>query len=195
MLQTKRLTEFHQIEELYRQRMKKDFARNELRPLSSLRKSWEREEYDCFGLYEGDELLGYAFFVRQGSRYLFDYLAIAEEHRDQGYGSAFLRQLRIPEAECIIGEVEDPEKAKDEEDRRQREKRLQFYLRNGYRQTGVTSCVFGAHYRILEVPTEKWHDDGTIAAFYSGVYKKLLPATFYQLQFKLTSGQFEKESI
>lgn len=166
--------------------MKKDFARNELRPLPSLRRSWDAEEYECYGLYREDELLGYAFFVKQGKWYLFDYLAIAEEFRDHGFGSVFLKGLSIPGAECVIGEVEDPDKAKDEEDRTQRERRLQFYLRSGYRRTGVTSCVFGVDYRILEVPTGEWHDDSVITAFYTAVYKKLLPAPFYERKFQIT---------
>ena len=92
-LTVRRLTDFAAVETLYRERMKKDFARNELRPLANLRRSWERDAYDCYGLFRGEEILGYAFFVRLGGNYLFDYLAIAGEHRDEGLGSAFLRLL------------------------------------------------------------------------------------------------------
>ena len=184
--EVKRISDFAQIEELYRQRMKKDFASNELRPLASLKRSWDAGEYECFGLYQEDRLLGYAFFVKQSDNYLLDYLAIAEEYRNQGLGSVLLEGMSIPGAECVIGEVEDPEKAKDSTDRTQRERRLQFYLRKGFRQTGVTSCVFGVNYRIIEAPTGKWHDDETITQFYSAVYRKLLPATFYRLDFRIT---------
>ena len=87
------LTDFAQVEALYKTRLKKDFARNELRPLVSLHRSWEKDAYDCYGLFCGEEILGYAFFVRLGKHYLLDYLAIAEGHRDEGLGSLFLRQL------------------------------------------------------------------------------------------------------
>jgi hypothetical protein len=62
-----------------------------------MRRFWERGAYDCYGLFDGEEILGYAFFVRLGNNYLFDYLAIAEEHRDEGPGTLFLRQL----AHCL----------------------------------------------------------------------------------------------
>ena len=41
-LSIRQLTDFAQVEALYKTRLKKDFARNELRPLVSLRRSWER---------------------------------------------------------------------------------------------------------------------------------------------------------
>ena len=184
-LTTRRLTAFSQIEALYRQRLKKDFARNELRPLSSLRRSWKENAYDCYGLFDGDELLGYAFFVRLGNSYLFDYLGIAEEHRDEGLGSIFLRQLadRLAAADCVVGEVEDPDKAADAESRRQRERRLQFYLRSGYRKTDLTSCVFGADYRILEVPTGMPHTVEQLREVYTRLYQSILPGIFFRTQF------------
>lgn len=183
----RRLTDFAQVEDLYRTRLKKDFARNELRPLSSLRRSWEANAYDCFGLFDGENLLGYAFFVRLGGNYLFDYLAIAEAHRDEGLGSLFLRRLAVylADADCVVGEVEDPDRAKNEEDRAQRERRLRFYLRSGYLKTELTSRVFGADYRILEVPTAAPHTTEALREIYSALYRSILPGLFYRTQFKV----------
>lgn len=187
-LRTRRLADFSQVEALYKTRLKKDFVRNELRPLSSLRRSWERNAYDCYGLFDGDEILGYAFFVRLGNNFLFDYLAIAEGHRDEGLGSIFLRQLAdcLKTADCVVGEVEDPEKAPDAESRAQRERRLQFYLRSGYRRTELTSVVFGANYRILEVPTAVPHTTGELREIYTDLYKSVLPGFFFRTQFHVS---------
>ena len=55
-LSTRRLTEFAQVETLYKTRLKKDFARNERKPLSSMRRAWERDAYDCYGLFDGEEI-------------------------------------------------------------------------------------------------------------------------------------------
>ena len=184
---TRRLTDFAQVEQLYKSRLKKDFARNELRPLASLRRSWEKDAYDCYGLFAGEELLGYAFFVRQGKNYLFDYLGIAEDYRDQGLGSIFLRQLAagLTEADCVIGEVEDPEKAKDEQTRAVRQRRLQFYLRSGYLKTELRSVVFGVDYRILEIPTGTTHTADELRTIYTGLYRSILPAPFFRTQFQV----------
>lgn len=186
-LSTRRLTDFAQVETLYETRLKKDFARNELRPLISIRRSWEENAYDCCGLFDGDEILGYAFFVRLGNSYLFDYLAIAEEHRGEGLGSFFLRQLAfgLRDADCVVGEVEDPEQAGNEETRTQRERRLRFYLRSGYRETGLRSEVFGADYRILEIPTGKEHSTEQLRQVYTELYRSILPDFFFRTRFRV----------
>lgn len=186
-MDTIRLTDFAEIETLYRERLKKDFARNELKPLSSMRRSWRKNAYDCYGLFDGGKILGYAFFVRRGRDCLFDYLAIAEEHRDEGLGSEFLRQLAecVQDADCIVGEVEDPDKAEDEDTRVLRERRLRFYLRCGYRKTELTSCVFGADYRILEVPTGVRHTTEELRRIYAELYRSFLPALFFRTQFRV----------
>lgn len=183
----RRLTDFAQIEAIYQTRMKRDFARNELRPLASLRRSWQRDAYECYGLFEGEDLLGYAFFVRLGGNYLFDYLAIADGHRDEGLGSRFLRELAacLAGADCVVGEVEDPDRASDDETRALRERRLRFYLRSGYRKTELTSRVFGADYRILEVPTGKTHTTEQLRAVYTELYRNILPGLFFRTQFRV----------
>ena len=186
-LTVRRLTDFAAVETLYRERMKKDFARNELRPLANLRRSWERDAYDCYGLYGGNEILGYAFFVRLGGSYLFDYFAISREHRDEGLGSTFLLLLAdsFAGADCVIGEVEDPDKAGDAVERALRERRLQFYLRAGCRETELRSVVFGADYRILEVPTAKTHTTNELREVYTALYRSILPPAFFRTQFRV----------
>lgn len=187
-LTVRRLTDFAAVERLYRERMKKDFARNELRPLANLRRTWERDAYDCYGLFHGEEILGYAFFARLGCSYLFDYLAISREHRDEGLGSVFLRLLAdsFAGADCVIGEVEDPDKAGDAAERALRERRLQFYLRAGYRETGLRSVVFGADYRILEVPTARTHTTDELREVYTALCRSVLSPAVFRTQFRVS---------
>lgn len=186
-LKTRRLTDFAQVEMLYKTRLKKDFARNELKPLSSMRRFWEKDAYVCYGLFDGDDILGYAFFVCLGKNYLFDYFGIAEGHRDQGLGSFFLRQLAqcFAEADCVIGEVEDPDKAPDEETRALRERRLQFYQRSGYIKTKLTSVVFGADYRILEIPVSASHTTEELRSIYTELYQNIFPPLIFLTQFRV----------
>ena len=186
-LSTRRLKDFAQVEALYRTRLKKDFVRNELKPLISMRRSWEKNAYDCYGLYDGEKILGYAFFVRLGSSALLDYLAIAEEHRGEGLGTVFLRQLRscLRDADCVLVAVEDPEKAGDGETRTQRERRRQFYLRSGWRETGLCSAVFGADYRILEIPMGKEHSTEQLRRVYTELYRSCLPSFFFRTRFRV----------
>ena len=186
-LSTRRLKDFAQVEALYRTRLKKDFVRNELKPLISMRRSWEKNAYDCYGLYDGEEILGYAFFVRLGNSALLDYLAIAEEHRGEGLGTVFLRQLSacLRETDCVLVEVEDPEKAADGETRLQRERRRQFYLRGGWRETGLCSVLFGADYRILEIPRGQEHSAEQLRQVYTELYRSCLPGFFFRTRFRV----------
>ena len=112
-----------------------------------------------------------------------------QNNRDQGLGGLFLSQLAscIRDADCIVGEVEDPDRAEDEETRELRLRRLQFYLRCGYRQTALRSTVFGADYRILEVPTGREHTTEELKTIYTELYRSTLPALFFRTQFRVTA--------
>ena len=187
--ETRRLTDFKLVRSLYRSRLKKDFAPNELKPLSAMRRAWERGAYDCYGLFGGEEILGYAFFVRNGRDRLLDYFAIAEDCRGGGLGSAFLRQLAgcIADADCVVAEAEDPDTAPDAETRELRERRLRFYERNGYIVTGLKAVVFGADYRILEAPASAApHAEDALRAVYTELYRSILPELFFRTQFRVS---------
>jgi RimJ/RimL family protein N-acetyltransferase len=183
-----RAADFSRVADIYETRLTKDFKRSERRPLSTIRRKWEQEEYEAFLLMRGGETLGYAFFVRNGNNYLFDYLAIAEGHRDEGLGTLFLRKLGdcFDDADCILSEVDDPDKAADAEERTLCEKRMQFYLRNGYLKTGVTARVFGVDYRLLEVPCGREHTDEEVRTVYTELYRSTFPPLIFQTQFSLT---------
>ena len=184
----RQLTDFSQVETLYKTRLKKDFARNEIKPLSAMRRLWDKDAYDCYGLFVGDEILGYAFFVRMGKNYLFDYFAIADSCRNRGFGSVFLHRLAgcLADAECAVVEVEDPDMAPDEDSRLLRERRLQFYLRSGYRKTALTSVVFGADYRILEIPVAAPHTTEQLRSVYTELYRGIFPPLIFRTQFRVS---------
>ena len=183
----RRLTDFSQIETLYRTRLKRDFVRSELRPLASLRSSWEQNAYECYGLFGGDDLLGYAFFVRLGKSCLLDYFAVAAARRDEGLGSLFLQMLAsfLADADCVIVEVEDPDKAPGEKARAERERRLRFYLRSGWLQTGLRSRLFGVDYRILELPTSGAHSTQALRSIYADLYRSILPGLLFRTQLRV----------
>ena len=184
----RRLTDFSQVEMLYKTRLKKDFARNEIKPLSAMRRLWEKDAYDCYGLFDGDEILGYAFIVRMGKNCLGDYIAIADGCRGQGLGTVFLRRLTdcLADADCVIGEVEDPAKAPNEDARLLRERRLQFYLRSGYLKTELTSVVFGADYLLLEAPVSAPHTTEELRSIYTELYRSIFPPRFFRTQFRVS---------
>lgn len=193
-MRIRKLTEQAEIVQIYNARMKQDFPPNELRPLSSILRACKSDNYYCYVLETDAEILGYAYFARNGRNYLLDYLAIDREHRDQGLGTVFLSRLAdcFQTAGCILVEAEDPDAAQNRQDADMRERRLRFYRHCGYRLTDVKTSVFGADYRILEVPTGKEHAAEEIAAIYSEIYRTILPDRFYRSKFRITSPDLGK---
>lgn len=105
---------------------------------------------------------------------------------NRGLGSIFLKQLAecLQDAACIVGEVEDPDKAGSLEERSVRERRLQFYLRSGYKMTDVISRVFGVDFRVLEVPTSTEHTSGELCRIYSEIYRGIFPPPMFETKFE-----------
>lgn len=178
-----------QADEIYRKMMKKDFPRSELKPLSMIHKGLARKEYLCFGFFDDeDTVCGYAYFVfriQDGQRvYMLDYFAVAENMRGTGLGSQFIKMAceEVNDADYIICEAEAPEKASDEDDRLTRTRRVDFYLRNGFRDTGVTAFVFGVVFKILEFGAE--HTEDEMKKAYSELYRSFLPEILYRACFK-----------
>ena len=176
-----------QVEETYRTRMTLDFPADELKPLSRITDAISRGGYACTGFFEGDTLLAYAFFVITGREYLLDYFAVSADCRGTGVGSRFLTALksRLPQESLVIVEVEHPAFAADADDRRMRERRRDFYLRNGCRDTGEEACVFGTEYRLLELPLHAPHRADEIRAAYLRLYESLLPPAMFRRNIRL----------
>ena len=184
---TRQIMDFSEIEMLYNTKLRKDFSPDELKPLDSMRRSWIKNEYACFGLFENEKNVGYAFYLCRKGNFLLDYLAIDREYQRKGLGSLFLRQLAeyTEEAECVICEVENPDTAENEEQRKVREQRMQFYLRNGYRKTELTAVVFGVNYRILELPMMKEHSLKELRRIYTEIYHSSLPEEIFKKEFRM----------
>ena len=54
---TQRLTDFSQIESLYKSRLEKDFTEDERKPLSSMKRSWEEAIMIALDCYVGKKSL------------------------------------------------------------------------------------------------------------------------------------------
>ena len=141
-----------QLEKLYNEHIIYDFPRNERKPLDMIQKSIEDGYYETFGLFEGNTLVGYTFFVRKDNNYLIDYIATFPECRNRGLGAGLISLIdqALEGADRVLGEVEDPAYAQNPEDRELQTRRLNFYKRNGCRDTGLRVSCFEVPYIILE---------------------------------------------
>lgn len=179
---TMRRLNMEQAEQIYKQYMVQDFPREELKPFSMIRKADARGEYECLGCYSGDDFCGYAYIVQLGNEYLLDYFAVRSDLRGMGFGSSILQMLRqqYPDAEAFLIESENPDLAADADALAVQQRRMQFYLRSGCLDTGVTACVFGVGYRVLELPFSGAHTPDVICAVYQRLYQSFLSEPRYQ---------------
>ena len=81
------------VRQLYTERLREDFPPDELKPLSAIEEMLCRGRYVCYGAADGDEILAYAFFVKNGKNALADYFAVRRDLRDRGIGSRFIGEL------------------------------------------------------------------------------------------------------
>lgn len=179
----------HEVRDVYRKYLRKDFPRNERRPLWSIMSMRRRQQYVCYGMFCEGRLAGYAFFVTLALRgkkcCLIDYFAVVPKLRGKGMGSWFITQFekQIPRTDLILVEVENPDRAKTQAERDVMESRLVFYLKNGLRDTGVLAETFGVPYRILELPlfgTQSGTPQEEIRTVYGEFYRTLLTEKMFQ---------------
>lgn len=181
-----------EIRAIYNSRMTRDFPADELKPLKMIEDAIARNEYISYGILEEDEILGYAYLayarVPQGRRYLFDYLGVREDLRGTGIGSILLHQLPeiLPEPECILGEVENPEYAQTDKERAMQERRIAFYERNDIADTGVTCRLYNVEYRVMEQPVGgRIHTSEEAHTLYTELYRAILPADKFKTMLQI----------
>lgn len=178
-----------QIASLYNEHMVHDFKKDELKPLKMILKVLDDGIYECLGLSDGERLLGYTFLVKQGKRYLVDYLAVYPEERDKGRGTTILKLLRdhVIDAEMMIIEVEDPLYAESSEEKEIQERRISFYLRNNCLDTGVRVRCFGVPFIIISFVGNSSLDRDTVWEAYQSFYRAVLPRKMFEANIELIS--------
>ena len=160
---TFRLLSKGELEDLYHVHMERDFPPDELKPLSRLFEVMERGVYEPYGLFREGKLAAYAIYWRAGKNpyVMLDYFAVVPEGRNQGTGSALLKEMLerfCQDGGGVFGEVEAPVTGVAAIDDLRR-RRLGFYARAGLRRMEYTSRVFGVPFIVLaygpEVPEEE----------------------------------------
>ena len=182
-----------QLSQLYEAQLREDFPPSELKPLKAMLELMEAGRYQALGLWEEDQLLGYALMWREpGVPFaLLDYLGTLPGVRNRGLGGQMLDLLAdyYREERGIFGEAESDEGG-DPADRDLRRRRLGFYLRNGFRYGGYDCALFGVHYQALirgraDVSPEE------LLEVHQRFYRSRFPARIYErfVQLPLAPGE------
>lgn len=184
-----RLLQEKEIRDIYEQKMPKDFAPGEIKPLSRILELCKLNKYFCYGIFEEEILLGYAFLVTSQKReaVLVDYYAIAREKRGKGYGSTCFAMLlslaKKQQLGTLILEVEDPAYGIDEEDVELRKRRIGFYERNGMTLTNLRIFLYDVEYLVMTSDAEKYEETKDLIY---GVYEVLLKPGKIHTKLKIT---------
>ena len=194
-----------EIIEIYEKYMPKDFAKNEIKPLSRILELCKLNVYFCYGVYEEKEhdkekLVAYGFLVTSEDRdaVLVDYFAVASDIRGQGYGSICFGMLCDKAKEECLGtlmlEVENPGFGVNEEDCLLRRRRIAFYSRNGMTLTHLRIFLYDVEYLVMTSDATKLLE--TAEQIY-GVYRVLLKpdkiATRLKMSYNICCIDFDLE--
>lgn len=124
------------------------FPRFERKPVSSLEKTFSEGKNQLLAVTVGKEFVGLAVVMTDGYATLLDYLAIAENQRNKGYGAQVLKTLISQYASLpFLVEIERLDSAA--QDNSMRIKRRNFYLHNGMESTGAFVWLFHVEYELL----------------------------------------------
>lgn len=127
---------------------KEAFPPEEYLAPSELVKMAEEGGFDFLALTDHDAFVGFmAVKIYREMAYLF-FLAIAPTFRSKGYGSRAIETLKAQyPGKTQVVDFEAPDNSAD--NATQRKKRRQFYLKNGYRETGLFVTYYGVTYEVF----------------------------------------------
>ena len=124
------------------------FPANERIPIKHLLDDKIKREFWAF--FDGDLFCGFSNSITHGSITNIVYFAVVPELRSRGYGSQILQVIREQHPDTrIVVDIEVEEDSKDAEELERRNRRRDFYLRNGFGSSPVDYVWQGEHYRLL----------------------------------------------
>lgn len=135
---------YRRLRELYLEA----FPANERAPLWLLRLKARRPASDLMGVYDEDRFVGLVSMLYHQDMVYTWFLAVTPQERGHGCGTAILREIaRLHAGKRLILCIENLDEPCDNLPIRQRRKA--FYLRNGYKETGVKLQEAGVVYEML----------------------------------------------
>lgn len=163
----------------------KDFHESEVKPFEMIEKFVNQGNYLCYGFFEDSEPFGYAYFTKSvDERVLFlDYFAVVKTHRSKGLGSHFLTEMKsklFDTYAILMLECENPTFSLNEKDKRNRIRRIKFYLKNGFKQSNILSRVLTDEYEILTLDLGKPLPEHMLFDELQQIYNTLFGKEFFE---------------
>lgn len=165
-----------------------DFPPMERRPLRAMHRLGRQGRYSAYIMSdESGNTAAYAAAAKgpDGS-FLLDYLAVCRGQRGIGKGTQML-ELLLKEfsGKPVFVEIEDPDAVKAIAEKEQRLRRLRFYRRCSFRETGIRCSVYGVRYRIL-LSDENMSDEKAYLRL-DALYRAIFSKSAYDTQVRFLS--------
>jgi GNAT superfamily N-acetyltransferase len=164
-----------EMKALYQGHFMRDFPSDELKSLDLMEKLMKKNINTVWVAEREGKLLGYYALAREPGNplVLLDFLAVEPEQRDKGIGSALMKAIlaQLREGESLIIESERVDYARSEEERINRQRRIQFYLRAGAVLRREWVKLFGVEYSLLTIGNAP----ESVEAYYWSCARTMLP--------------------
>lgn len=177
-----------QVCAIYANQMQTDFPAAEIKPLSRIIKMMQQQKYLCYGYFDADALMAYAFFFCGENARLLDYLAVSAAVRGKGIGANFLNALFAlldDQTLWVESEAVMPEDGAARADIKRR--RIAFYARTGFVPTVAKARLFGVTYRVL---ARNLPDDTDAVAALQRFYRSMFPPVYYKTMVRVWEEDF-----
>lgn len=159
-----KLKEYQEIKSL----LCRAFPKDEQTPMWMLRILALRKSMDFSAYYDGETFCGISYTVSTDDLVFVLYLAVNDNIRSKGYGSAILQCMKQKYASKVIALNIEPLEP-DADNYAQRIRRFEFYAKNGFTDTGCQISDGRCKYQILAT-TDQFQ---TVIAEYKAAIKKL----------------------
>ncbi|MBR1736641.1 MAG: GNAT family N-acetyltransferase [Firmicutes bacterium] len=175
----------NEIRDIYENNIPKDFHESEIKPLKKIYAMRDEGNYSCVGFFKNKVLNAYAFVCYKNERdyILLDYFAVSEKLRGNGIGRECLKGLNdiFGNSKGIILETEDPAFSFDDTDMKIRNKRIEFYEKNGFVRHNISSSIYRANYIIMSRRKDRIKDkDDNIYKYTEKIYKVMFSENEYR---------------
>ncbi|BCN32346.1 GNAT family N-acetyltransferase [Anaeromicropila herbilytica] len=162
-----------------------DFPESEVKPYDIIEESTGQGKYISYGFFRNLEPLGYAFMTKakENGGLLMDYFAVIDKHRSKGLGSSIVETIKRElqgRYESVIIEVENPEVEMDEKKKEVRNRRIAFYLKNGFKMSNIQSRVLTDEYLIMTLELGKELEERQVYLELQAIYQALFGFEFFE---------------
>ena len=147
------------------------------------------QKLHCYQLSLGKQMLGYAltFVHPELPLQIIWHLAVLREHRERGYGSQLLKLLsqELVDSQGILVEVERVQNAASLAEQKERQRRITFYERAGYRIMPHHWTLHGTAYKLMFGNNDSLQDHFTTIleqadSIYRSFYPPMVPVVYFE---------------